>query len=328
MGKTILFARLLPLLLAPLLGFGLSRAARTAWAYEDPTALFEMWVSREFIDVSGAAGGRLTLQSGTPISTADQAARSTLYYTPYMGARVALYDGTRWYLHALTERSLALSSLTSGANYDVFLYNNSGTLTLELSAAWTNDTTRADALTLQDGIYVKSGATTRRYLGTIRTSATNTTEDTETKRFVWNYYNRVKRKLKTIDTTNTWTYASTTWRSANNSATNRVEYVVGATESPVYLFNGSAVFNNAGTGTRCWVSIGVDSTTAPGADLYTSAGTISSSLPTNSYYFGIPGLGYHFLQRLERGDASGTCTFYGDNGETQLQSGALGYVWG
>ena len=118
--------------------------------------------------VTDICGGRLTLTSGTPVTTADVTGAGTLYYTPYVNGQIALYDGSStWTVYTFTERSLALT-VTSGKNYDVFAYNNSGTVTLELSAAWTNDTTRADALTTQNGVTVKSGATTRRWLGTIR----------------------------------------------------------------------------------------------------------------------------------------------------------------
>ena len=46
---------------------------------------------------------------------------------------------------------LALGTLTSGKPYDVFGYISGGALALEL-LAWTNDTTRATAVTLQDVI--------------------------------------------------------------------------------------------------------------------------------------------------------------------------------
>jgi hypothetical protein len=90
--------------------------------------------------------GRLTTESGVPVSTSDRTAQGTLYFTPYNGGLVSLHDGTRWKLYAFTERSLALSGLTSALPYDVFLFDNSGTLTLEFTA-WTNGTTRATALT-------------------------------------------------------------------------------------------------------------------------------------------------------------------------------------
>ena len=52
-----------------------------------------------------------------------------------------------------TPHSLALGTLTSGKNYDVFGYVSGGALTLE-SLVWTSDTARATAVTLQDGRYL------------------------------------------------------------------------------------------------------------------------------------------------------------------------------
>ena len=81
---------------------------------------------------------------------------------------------------------------TSGKNYDVFLYDNSGVLTLS-TEVWTDDDTRATAIARQDGVPVKSGAPIYRYLGTIRATGTNQTSDTAAIRGVWNFDNRVKR---------------------------------------------------------------------------------------------------------------------------------------
>lgn len=172
-------------------------------------------------------GGRLTLEQGVSVSSTDQTGRTNVYYTPHAHSLIGLYDGTSWKLHTFTERTLALGTLTSGRNYDVFLYDNAGTLTLELSAAWNSDNiTRTDALTTQDGVYVKSGATSRRWLGTIRTTATTTTEDSEAKRFVWNLDNRVQRRMYVADTTS-HTYNSATIQQYRATSTNKIERVVG-----------------------------------------------------------------------------------------------------
>src|SRR3990172_12032733 len=152
--------------------------------------------------------GRLTLTSGVPVTSADVTAATTVYYTPYGCNQISLYSGSAWSTISFSEVSCALGTLTSAKNYDAFIYNNAGTATCELSAAWTNDSTRADALTTQDGVNVKSGATTRRYVGTSRTTSTTTTEDsgggTTTqvggKRFVWNQDNRVGRWARVIVT--------------------------------------------------------------------------------------------------------------------------------
>ena len=258
--------------------------------------------------------GRLTLESGVGFSTSDQTAKSTLYFTPINGNRVSLYDGTRWQLYVFTERSLALSGLTSGKNYDVFLYDNAGTLTLELSAAWTNDSTRADALTTQDGISVKSGSTTRRYLGTIRTTGTTTTEDSVANRLVWNKYNQQERRANK-SSTSSHTYNSATVRSWNNDATVRCAFVVG--DACTVHLNVRGQMNAATSGGTPRSGIGLDSTTA-----YLSTEGVTAAIllanndtaATMTARFGVAALetvaaGYHFAQALEDEVAALTSTF-------------------
>jgi hypothetical protein len=288
----------------------------------------------------GAAGVgvnnfRLTLTSGTPVTTGDVTSASTIYLTPTgRGNTIAMYDGSStWSVLNSAEVSLALGTLTSGANYDVFAYNNSGTVTLE-ALAWTNNTTRATALTTQDGVYVKTGATTRRYLGTFRTTSTTTTEDSATKRFLWNLYNQVDRRLFVRDTTDSWVYGTATWRQARGSAANQVEYVTGDAASLVKADLSVVCTHDTGS-QYSRVGIGVDSTTASSANLAyymaVSAGMVNIPFNPRAHYSGSPGLGYHYLAWLEIGSAgAGIQTWYGDAGTTsgELQSGMLGYIVG
>lgn len=139
-------------------------------------------------------GGRLTLESGVPVSTTDQTAKTSIYYTPFVGNVVPLWDGYKWRPIEFSETTLALGTLTSGKPYDVFGYLSAGALVLE-SLAWTNGTTRATAVTLQDGRYCKSGDKTRLLLGTFYTTATTTTEDSVKHRFLSNVYNKVNRRV-------------------------------------------------------------------------------------------------------------------------------------
>ena len=140
----------------------------------------------------GICEGRLTLTSGTPVTPADVTGATNIYFAPYTGNRIALYDGSSaWNIRTFTQITIALGTLTDAKPYDLFAYDNSGTVTFDSPVVWTNDTTRATALTTQDGVLVKTGATTRRYIGTIYTTATTTTEDSFSQRYLWNYYNRV-----------------------------------------------------------------------------------------------------------------------------------------
>ena len=73
-----------------------------------------------------------------------------------------------------------------------------------------------DALTRQNGVYVKSGDPTRRYLGTVRTTATTgTSANTENKRFIYNYYNKLPFAVKTANSNASWTYTTAAWREYN-----------------------------------------------------------------------------------------------------------------
>lgn len=97
--------------------------------------------------------------------------------------------------------------------------------------------TRATALTLQNGIYVKTGSTGRRYLGTGMT--TGTSGQTEynignlSSVLLYNYYNRVKVPLAAVDTT-LHTYTSATARVYRNLNTNKFGVVMGVIEDAAY----------------------------------------------------------------------------------------------
>jgi hypothetical protein len=274
--------------------------------------------------------GRLTLTSGTPVTTADVTAAGTIYFAPFRGSKLALYDGSaNWKAYNFTELSLALT-LSSGKPYDVFVYDNSGTPTLE-TLVWTNDTTRATALTTQNGVLVKTGATTRRYLGTIYSSGVNTTEDSFSKRFVWNYYNRVTRPMRVLEATDSWNYTTATIRQANGAAGNQLDFVVGVSESAVSA-HVAAMAQNTNIPVEVDVMIGLDSTSAIASGCINSIGlsqVANVPLTLTASWTGYPGVGRHFLTWLEYSAATGTTTWLGDNGNpSRTQAGIHGWLMG
>jgi hypothetical protein len=260
----------------------------------------------------GLCEGRLTLTSGTPVTTADVTAATSIYFAPYKGNRIALYDGTNWALYTFTELTLALGTLTSALTYDVFVYNNAGTLTLE-ALAWSTATARATALTTQNGVLVKTGATTRRYLGTFYTTSTTTTENSAAKRLLWNYYNRVDLALLLQEVTASWTYATSTIRQARATASNQVEIVVGVAE--VNVRAQVAAMASASTRQVASVGIGFDSTTAYHASNIGGGTSITGAdqmLLWAAVQFS-PTVGRHTVTWLEWSQTAGTTTFYGTN---------------
>lgn len=263
---------------------------------------------------------RATLTSGLPITTADVTAATSIKLTPFKGNRISLYDGSSWAEYTLSEISLSLSGLAANTNFDIFVYVTAGVLTLE-SVAWTNATTRATALTTQDGVYVKNGTLTKRYVGTFRTTSTiGQCEDSFTKRFLWNYYNRAARVLRVKDTTDSWTYATASYASLNASVANRLEFVRGLAEDPVDL---AFVCVMSQTGSVAGsIGIGLGSTTVNSAFVFTYGIPSFASL-LNACYKDTPALGYNYLQLLQYASGA-TVTFYGDVGVAYVQTGAVG----
>ncbi len=270
-------------------------------------------------------GMRLTTQSGVCKSTADRTAQGTLYYTPGSdcgGSSYAIaYSGSAWVEFTQAELSLSLT-LTSGKAYDVYYCYNSGTPNLQLSAAWTNDTTRSEAQASQNGMLVKSADHTCLNVGTIYASGSNVTEDSVAKGYVWNRFQKMPHPLTATDTTDSWSYTTATWRQARATATNQVDYVTGDAGTVAEATVVSNLVGASNTTQPPAVAIGVDSTSTPTG----LKGSAFSSSASNGFtlvgrYRGFPGLGKHSLVWLEIGSTSGTSLFLGDDGATALQSG-------
>ena len=82
--------------------------------------------------------GRLTLVSGTPVLTSDQTAKTAVYYTPYIGDAVPLYDGVDWFNYSFSELTLNLDTSNHPLDnlYDIFVWNNAGTISIGTGPAW------------------------------------------------------------------------------------------------------------------------------------------------------------------------------------------------
>lgn len=271
------------------------------------------------------AEGRLTAQTATCVPTIDVTAATSVFYTPCGGSRIALYDGTAvWNVRSFTELSLSISGCTASKPYDVFVYDNAGAPALEM-LVWTNATTRATALVQQDGVLVKTGALTRRFVGTFYCdSSGGQTDDTLAKAYVWNMYNRRTRPLRRIDATASWTYNSATIRQANASTANQVEVMVGLSEDAVAA---NVLASAQGTIAETpIVTIGLDSTTAAATGVRSAGPRLAAAnqdTPVLASFTGFPGVGFHFLAWLEARTGSNTMTFEGQNG-TSAQSGIEG----
>jgi hypothetical protein len=260
----------------------------------------------------GDVGHRLTLTTGVPVTTSDVTGAGTIYLSQYRHDQLPLWNGTQWRAVSFSEISLALAGLTSGKNYDVFAYLNGSTPTLELSAAWTNDTTRADALARQTkGVLSKSGALTRRWMGTIRATGAASTEDSRSKRFLSNLYNAQERPTVVHDSTASWTYAVVnTWRQARATAANRFEILL--CEPRLLEVDGVITAQLGSSSGSVYVGVGIDSTTANSAQLYSGVENAASNLLTaHCKLRSLFAEGYRAVNWLEWTNGGGTTTYFG-----------------
>jgi len=285
---------------------------------------------RALIDaITYPCNGRLTLTTAVPVTTTDVTAATTLYWAPYTGNHISLYSGSAWVLFTQAELSIAVPA-TTNQMYDAFVDYNAGTPALT-ATAWTNDTTRATALTTQDGVLVLTGSTGKRYVGSFRTTGSSgQTEDSLAKRYVWNYYNRVSRVMRVVEATDSWTYTTDTWRQVQAAAGNQLDAVVGVVDDLVEIYATALATNSTGE-IRGMVAIGHSSTTAFATGCQMGSQPISSValVTVNSRLITFPTLGYQYFSWLERGGMTGTTTWYGDNGNSAIyQSGIMGVIRG
>lgn len=275
--------------------------------------------------VVGTCEGRLTASTGNPIPTSDVTAATTIYFTPFNGDRIALYDGSNWSLNTFSEVSLSVPA-TTNTMYDVYAYDSSG-LTLE-AVAWTNDTTRATAVTTQDGVRVKTGTLTKRYVGSFRTTGSSgETEDSLAKRYVWSQCQRALRPMKVIETTNSWSYTTASFRQANSASGNQLDVVIGFADDIVDIRAVGQATNSVSTDRSVYTGIGLGSTTVNSATLSGGASVSSTAIGASwAEYNAFPSIGRQTFVWLERGDGSDAQTWYGDNGDTVIQSGITGIL--
>jgi hypothetical protein len=271
--------------------------------------------------------GRLTLTTGDPVPYADVVSSSNLRFTPYMGNRIAISDGTRPLMYEFSEVTLALSGMTADLMHDVFIYDNAGTLTLEW-VAWTNNTTRATALADHFGNKYKTGSLNKRYLGSFYSISTTQTADSAVRRVLCNLYNQVPRPVYIADLTNSFTAtASGAYEKWNGTNTARVQFIdIGVDPHAIvdFVFTASGS-NSAGAGIG--VGIGLDSETVNSArGRSTGTSTNADTLIANMRMM-VSSAGFHYAQMLQFGSASGTTTFFGDANTTFIESAMEGFIW-
>ena len=253
--------------------------------------------------IAATAQGRLTLQSGTAVPSTDQFNRNTLYYTPYTGDFLALWNAAenRWDLRQFTEVSLLLAGAIS-TNFDIFAFWNGTEVELE-EVFWNTDDARdpSTQISQKNGVWVKT-SDNRRYLGTIRTTAPGRTEDSNQNRFVWNVQNRVPRLLiRQMLGIGQYFYFGYAWRAANGSTSHRIIVVTGLPQ----MIRVDAGLNSDPQDqfdrANATCGIGWNATTINSGQLFASRPFTSDQVMIYSFANLTLENGYHYFQLIERG---------------------------
>lgn len=247
-----------------------------------------------------APQGRLTLTSATPVLNADVTAATTVYYTPYTGLLVPIYNGTSFVPTSIvSEQQITLvASHTANNIYDFFEFSNSGVPTLGTGPSWSAGTsgsitagscargtgTGGAALASVQGIPTNAVSMTIRYgngtvtatvpanqatyLGSMFVDGSNGQVSClvgfgqSRKCGIWNAYNRVRTVLLVGDGTASWSgNASGLFRASNGASANLGTVFAGL---PYEGVDNTFVqyVNGASTGAAaCSIGIGLNSTT-------------------------------------------------------------------
>lgn len=292
--------------------------------------------------------GRVTLQTGVAVMVTTQSAKTTVYYTPYAGRYVPLWDGSSSFTmtdiggeisQATTDATKSPAAVTTNSNYDLFVWSDAGTYRCTRGPAWTSDTARGTGagtteLELLNGVYVNKNAITngpaaRRgtFVGTVRSNGSSQVDyilggvaagGTAAVIGIWNMYNRVQVAPRVNDSTASWSYNSTTARAMNNSNGNRISMVRGLDEDGVLAVLQHTFSGGASGDYQLGVSLDSTSTFST-AGCYGSFGTASA--PAAVTYAGLPGLGFHYLQCVERQvTTASAATGFGVLGSIQLHN--------
>ncbi len=274
-----------------------------------------------------AAEGRLTLTPSTPVTTADVASSDVVYYSPYLGNRLALYvPGWGWTAYEFGELMIPLAGKSANKNLDVFLYWDGAAVKSDISE-WAANNARGYALTRQDGVLVKPAEPWKRYMGTLRTYAAGLTCDTRQQRLVWNFYNRQPRTLLRQLTADTWTENAGTWHTPN-AETSCVEIVTGDADGYVEL--GLSVTAKVKASMYALAGIGDGVTNAIMTADHIGEGIGAAETASSVFAHGncqvktAPMMGYHQYNWLVMA-TSGPLSFYGSS-DVYGGSGLIGTV--
>jgi hypothetical protein len=292
--------------------------------------------------------GYLRMTSETPVIITEVSAGTAVYYTPFVGNLVPIWNGSRMVPTEFVELTLSLvASHAASQIYDVFVFSNSGVLTQVTGPAWATPTagsgdrgTGASTTELArlNGYWVnkvqitaRNGSTTytvganlATYVGSIFMDGTNgqltchRAWGASRKWGVWNAYNRQRLYLKAGDSTASWTYNTNAFRPSNNATTNSLTVFQGLAEEWYGLRFGQRVFVNSAAAASASNGIGWNSTTAASGRTGYGQSDTQNGHNLISEYTQAPALGINVVTALETSPVPASVNVTWSGGEDDM----------
>lgn len=268
---------------------------------------------------------RLSLSSSSSTPGSNQLNSTSLYVHPFNGNEIALYSTAtlRWQVvrfSGVQTFSLSTASIAN-RNYDIYLYNSgtalSPTLAIEY-VAWPSDTvvpTRGD----QDGVVVRNGNPSRRFVGVLRTTTAGTStidlggtilgsgSANFPRIYLANLYNLYDARAFYIFG-NSWNVQATGWSVVPASVYPTAPRISWIQASNTLVTAFLDLYNNpvgSSDATIAYVGPGVDSTSGPPEDAFQGECQYNNSTTGSQWARSMSG-GLHNIYYLYKQFTSGT----------------------
>ena len=273
----------------------------------------------------------------SPVPSSDQSAKTAVYYRPDKGDLIPIPNGSNFAVKSFSELTLALvSNHVANAIYDVFVFDDGGTLRLVTGTAWntatagsgargtgagTTELTRLKGLLVnKNQMTVRNGATTYTmaamsglYVGTLYMDESNgqitchVTAGQNRKWGVWNAYNKRQLQISASDSTTSWDTPGTSFRQSRGQTGNKVTVLTGISDSDIdIIFSQHVRIGTTIAELSCDIAIGINSTSSGSGSIgrhYKSPGVgiaVQTGATVNAEYVFRGNLGISSINCLER----------------------------
>lgn len=325
-----------------------------ALVYVNATGLLCATISAGVTSVNGQTGAissyfppqhRITLTSGTAITTSDVVSATAHFVTPSVGDMIPIYNGTNMVPTVFAETTQATSDTTkspaavaASSIYGIFCWIDTGpTNRCTRSAAWTNDTTPCATCgwTFVNGIALNTSSITNgpaaqrgTFMGIVRSNGSSQLMDSMNFRWVSNIYNTAPRPIQIVDVAVSWNYTTATFRQCHGAAAFQTDWIQALPGGQVNMaLQGS--FSNTTAGAAAVLGIDIDalntSVVVNNVNNQQSIAANGATAGLAAFYNGFPGNGRHIGICKEFSSAVGTSTFNGSTGVST--TGIYGTVW-